>query len=406
MVYRRHTNFAVESIEQTFNGTPGFGKRVSCTIARNGDLISECFLEVLVTVDNTTVGGLMNDYVYHPGEQIIDEVTLEIGGQQIDKHNRTYFRIFDELYRKDAHKLAYARLTGDDQYSFDVETPPGGQVRLYVPLIFFFNRSPGLALPLIALQYHEVKININFGSNIPGISSAPNTDLDATLFIDYIFLDTDERRRFAQTSHEYLITQVQFTGDETVQYDRNSTRTNNYRLNFNHPCKSLMWVLTDPNVHGLFNAGVKPGRVGECLNPLYEAKILLNGHDRFSTRKSPFFDRIQPYQATKTAPVTGCNLYSFALSPGEHQPSGSVNMSRIDNATLILTTKKLVAFDATGNNGGPTANVDNVAMFAAAGATENQVANTAGSLTTLRIYAENYNVLRIMSGMGGLAYSN
>lgn len=394
-MYRRHTNFALESIEQTFSGTPGYGKRVSCTISRNGDLITDTYLEVLVTIASP---GLADKTVYYPGEQIIDEVTLEIGGQQIDKHNATYLRIFDELYRKDDHKLGYARLVGEDASSYDTSLPVGGKIRLYIPLIFFFNRSPGLALPLIALQYHEVKLNIVFGSNIPGLDSAPNTDLDATLYVDYIFLDTDERRRFAQTSHEYLITQVQFTGDETVQYDKNSTRTNNYRLNFNHPCKSLAWVVCDPTKHGVFNACPIPGNTGEVLNPIYEVKLLLNGHDRFSTRKGSYFTKVQPWQATKSAPTTGVNLYSFALSPGEHQPSGSVNMSRIDNATLIITTKKLGAFTYTANStAGDFANVANV---------ETTVANSASNLTSLRVFAENYNVLRIMSGMGGLAYSN
>ena len=147
---RRHTNFSVEAIEQTFNGTPGFGKRVSCTISRNGDLVSECYLECLVTIGAN--GGLRNDYCYYPGEQIIDEITLEIGGQQLDKHNSTYLRIFDELYRKDDHKAAYGRMVGEDLTCWDYELPPGSQLRLYVPIIFFFSRSPGLALPLIALQ--------------------------------------------------------------------------------------------------------------------------------------------------------------------------------------------------------------------------------------------------------------
>ena len=206
------------------------------------------------------------------------------------------------------------------------------------------------------------------------------------------------RFRSKERKHFDLITQVQFTGDETINYDTNSTRTNNYRLNFNHPVKSLMWVCTDPNKHGLFNAGIVPGRVGECLNPIDSVKLLLNGHDRFSSRKGSYFTKVQPFQATKTAPVTGVNLYSFSLSPAEHQPSGSVNMSRIDNATLVVTTKKLVAF--TGNAS------TSPALFANAGSVETQVANTAGALTTLRIYAESYNVMRIMSGMGGLAYSN
>ena len=134
VVYRRHTNFAIESIEQTFNGTPGFGKRVVCTISRNGDLITDAYVEVLVNVDSTA-NGLTDDSVYYPGEQIMDEITLELGGQQIDKHNSTYYRIFDELYRKDSHKLAYSRLVGEDNYSYDLHLPANGQTRFYIPLI-------------------------------------------------------------------------------------------------------------------------------------------------------------------------------------------------------------------------------------------------------------------------------
>ena len=199
---------------------------------------------------------------------------------------------------------------------------------------------------------------------------------------------------------------MQFTGDESVQYDTNSTRTNNYRLNFNHPVKTLAFVMCDPNKHGVFNACPIPGKNGECLNPLYEAKLLLNGHDRMSTRKGSYYQRVQPYQACRAYPTTGINLYSFALSPGEHQPSGSVNMSRIDNATLILTTKKLKPFVLEGNGGTTVANIGNGALYALAGSVESEVANTASSLSVLRCYAESYNVLRVMSGMAGLAYSN
>lgn len=153
-VYRRYTNFAVESIEQTFNGTAGWNKRVSCTIARNGDLCADCYLEVAVNIDASAScpGGLQNANVYYPGEQIISDVTLSIGGQQIDKHYMTYFRIFDELYRRADHKLAYGRLMGEDCFGADIYLPDTAPFRFYIPLIFFFNRSPGLALPLIALQ--------------------------------------------------------------------------------------------------------------------------------------------------------------------------------------------------------------------------------------------------------------
>jgi hypothetical protein len=332
-----------------------------------------------------------------------------------------------------------------------------------VPLQFWFCRNPGLALPLIALQYHEVKINIDFrpigeclwavntlaaGSATVSVSSAYQQSLvAASLYVDYIFLDTDERRKMAQNPHEYLIEQVQFTGDESV-----GSSSNKIKLNFNHPCKELVWVVQpDANVDycasltggatlyktlgaqpfnytdaidalpnsiaafgndasignatgfiasGLFQLdGVQNQAAGTSTNgasltdagtfvlaetaldmhcwgenPVVTAKLQLNGQDRFSEREGSYFDTVQPYQHHTRAPDAGINVYSFALRPEEHQPSGSCNFSRIDNAVLQLV---LSSGTVSGSN---TAKV--------------------------RVYAVNYNVLRVMSGMAGVAYSN
>lgn len=288
---------------------------------------------------------------------------------------------------------------------------------LYIPLQFWFNRNPGLALPLIALQYHEVKVNIEFRAKEDcyfATAAATVPDFEASLFVDYIYLDTDERRRFAQVSHEYLIEQLQFTGDEST-----SNINTKVKLNFNHPCKELIWVVqpekfttndTDittykgkqwfnfadkffGNLHATPNAtpaemgGLASG--GTALvtanaylfesdndigrNPVATAKLQLNGHDRFSEREGKYFNLVQPYQCHENVPSTGINVYSFALKPEEHQPSGTCNMSRIDTATLnlTLTTESLT-----------------------------------GGSAKIKVFAVNYNVLRIMSGMGGLAYSN
>jgi hypothetical protein len=355
------------------------------------------------------------------------------------------------------------------------------ETTLYIPLLFWFCRNPGLALPLIALQYHEVKINIDFrpigeclwavsnltgsGSSTMSVSAAYQQSLvAASLYIDYVFLDTDERRKMAQNPHEYLIEQLQFTGDESV-----GSSSNKIKLNFNHPCKELVWVVqpdanvdycsslisgqplyktlgaqpfnyTDaidalPNaIHafggptetsgsnafisgGLFEnagAGDVPNLNGNqewpaasynnldsqgppsgsyvsdagtfvlaetaldmhCWgeNPVVTAKLQLNGQDRFSEREGSYFDVVQPFQHHTRAPDTGINVYSFALRPEEHQPSGSCNFSRIDNATLQLVLSS------------PTVSGTNTAK--------------------VRVYAVNYNVLRVMSGMAGVAYSN
>jgi len=263
---------------------------------------------------------------------------------------------------------------------------------LYIPLEFWFCRNVGLALPLIALQYHEVKINILFEDKIKcqGTGTAISELSSVNLWVDYIFLDTDERRRFAQLSHEYLIEQLQFTGSETI-----TGKSIKPKLSFNHPCKELVWLCssdfsTDQAVKNknwvnystevnTYAAGVtelyKPTSAITSTNPIESAKLVLNGNDRFSSRPGSYFNLIQPYQHHENIPSNpGINVYSFALKPEEHQPSGTLNMSRIDTAVLNLE------LDTT---------------FAATTFAKN-----------LNVYAVNYNVLRILSGMGGLAYSN
>ncbi len=142
-IYRRHTNFAVESIEQTFNGTVGWGKKVSTTISRNGDLISDVILEITLKKSGAT---------FYPAEALIQDVELEIGGQRIDKHYADWFRVYDSLFRKDDEQTQYRRMT-----DFVDGEAVGTVKRFYLPLVFFFNRSPGMALPLIASNSAERK---------------------------------------------------------------------------------------------------------------------------------------------------------------------------------------------------------------------------------------------------------
>ena len=286
------------------------------------------------------------------GHKIIDYVEVEIGGQRIDKHYGDWLAIWNELTQTEGHWDGYKQMVEGS--------------KLYIPLQFWFNRNPGLALPLIALQYHEVKLNIKFASKQNTYSNLTNIDnqiipwsgfdgvgdmKSASLYVDYVYLDTDERRRFAQVSHEYLIEQLQFTGDENVK--------NKIKLNFNHPVKELVWVEK-------LN-GDQP--TGEFATSYSKANLQLNGHDRFSVREASYFQLVQPYQHHTRTPVhQDINVYSFSMKPEEHQPSGSCNMSRIDNATLYL--------------------------------------ENAYNGNTIKVFAINYNVLRVMSGMGGLAYSN
>jgi hypothetical protein len=674
VTYRRHTNFAVESIEQTFNGQADFGRRVQCTVSRNGDLAYRTYLQVTLpevdgspTTANDGKTGFAARWLDYPGEQLVSTVEVEIGGQRIDRQYGDWMHIWNQLSLSDAQRRGYNKMVGqttqltyltnplrrntvDSPCAAAGNTPQTCELRralpqttLYVPLQFWFCRNPGLAIPLIALQYHEVKINLEFNTldqclwavntnsnGLPvfdtGGCTAPATGqisgraekaynscclVSASLFIDYVFLDTDERRRMAQNPHEYLIEQLQFTGDESI-----GSTSNKIKLNFNHPCKELVWVVQpdehvdycgsfseqnnerascwdtpstgggaccgETNLYSLmgaqpfnytdatdqiprswnaygnhnlvsneliltksgnccatisrlanpwactvacntvsvfnhlagldlggsdgeaasrlaaaynalqtaqaalavlgqggsgyepssltwqvdYNAAVAavqdalddveaaavpdqpwvghgprkpemwggefkigpaplgvptgadvnrrwdtdtsiqrdaPGGVNvsdfdektnssvstagtivlgqtsrgmNCWgeNPVVTAKLLLNGQDRFSERLGSYFDVVQPYQHHTANPSTGINVYSFALRPEEHQPSGTCNFSRIDNASLQL----VVSSNAVGGS----------------------------STSKVRVYATNYNVLRVMSGMGGLAYSN
>ena len=356
VVYRRHTNFSMESIEQTINGSVGPSSRVTSTISRNGDLVYRLFYELDHAVHHATLTAA------NPGAAAFDNVEIEIGGQRIDRITGQWINVWYSLTEENSARqvadVACANGTLFQQLAgcagTTMTTADTSQaVTLSVPLPFWFCRNPGLALPLIALQYHEVKVVTTFAAS-PGMHATNTTKLWA----DYIYLDTDERRRFAQVSHEYLIEQVQFQAAAGA--------TTSTELNFNHPVKELIWT-----------GGSTRGDGAELAAGNYQLK--LNGHDRMAARPLAYFTEQQvwmhhtgPGGLSTTAGGEGKTgkgdnsiaVYSFALKPEEHQPSGTCNFSRIDNAQLV----------------GPSDARD--------------------------VFAVNYNVLRIMSGMGGLAYSN
>jgi hypothetical protein len=417
VVYRRHTNFAIEAIQQTFNGNAGYGNTVTCQISRNGDLINRMYLQVDVPKKKDLDTKTTSTYQNYLGLRLIKSVVIEIGGQQIDKHYSDWLYIWNELSLPIGKRYAYDTMVGADKDILNGlnnidEIPDSSVTTLYIPFEFWFCRNVGLALPLIALQYHEVKVKIDFEikANCISVGTGLLTDFEEikniSLWADYIFLDTDERRRFAQLSHEYLIEQLQFTGTEPLV-----DGTNRIKLNFNHPCKELIWVakiapssttLNKTRWYDYTNldaaddekalelaygksaaqggqrtsnylviSDVKPATNS---NPFANAILQLNGNDRFAVREGDYFNYVQPFQHHTNVPVhNSINVYSFALKPEEHQPSGTLNMSRIDTATLMVTAKS---------------------------------APTNQSYQGINIYAVNYNVLRILSGMGGLAYSN
>ena len=378
VVYRRHTNFSMEAIEQTWNGSAeggggGVANRCTATISRNGDLVHRMYLQI----DNSRP--ITTNQPANPGACMIENVELEIGGQSIDKHSGLWMETWAELTEPNpTGQLLSSTTTTVGGTLFQKMSLMGGVTSeasavissYFIPLQFWFCRNPGLALPLIALQYHEVKVILDHRlETFMGTSSDGVTN---RLFCDYIYLDTDERRRFAQVSHEYLIEQVQ---QDTVTAGIGD-------LNFNHPVKELIWVDGDAKVPSNTGGTLASTSIGSGTSTPTTFQIKLNGHDRFQERDFRYFSRVQVWQHHSGAgglnvnPTTpgsagahddSIGVYSFALKPEEHQPSGTCNFSRIDNARLEA--------------GGTPSSVDTV-------------------------FAVNYNVLRIMSGMGGLAYSN
>jgi hypothetical protein len=607
VVYRRHTNFAVEPIPQTWNGVGDFGRTVTCNINRNGDLVTHMYLYVALT-NTTGTSGVMNGntpvswgYVRRLGHAICQMYKIEIGGSLIDQQYGDWLNIWYELTHKSGQERGYAQMIGDTDYMRKVNNAGKTASVLYVPFQFWFNRNNGLALPLIALQYHDVRITCQLRDrmgcvNILGPSNASNKFAsnngmdDCNLLIDYVYLDSEERKRFAQASHEYLIEQLQFTGSEAL------TANAKYRLNFNHPCKYLVWAphfqryntgaqwlayatdgdwktakdrfakylamactggLAVPAASASFSissvqsigftpsstaddllpnsaatqggsaageivdlANISNGQYGNVAsstaklnlgsatggntqilysllskidvkailqgaaasgtnvapvasspiswvdllqqferntivtrneltmedisltvtdlmnliesanlagpnsavvdadtllqqagilavdyfnygnmvdgsdNPLYTGKLQLNGHDRFQDRDGNYFNYVQPYQHWSNTPADGINSYSFALKPEDHQPTGTCNFSRIDNATLLVDVGLYNKAYSSVNSSDANAFRQRSGLL------------TNGASSQLNIYTMNYNVLRVMSGMAGTAYSN
>jgi len=388
VVYRRHTNFAMESMEQALTGTPNYNNKVTCRIARNGDLVGACYVEATLAESSTSGNRMFNP---RPGFNMIKSAELRIGGQKIDKQTGMWMDVWSELSHSYDETLQLNGLVGSRTQTAEgstngaiasgligssstAESSSNDSQKVNTPLQFSFCRNPGLAIPLIALQYHEVEIVIEFAkkthmTHLSGEVSTSNTSVtdltNVSLWADYIFLDTEERKNFAQNTHEYLIETVQENTDNVTQGS-----TDNIKLTFNHPVKELVWVYSNGDTT-FGNYGNDNTDGGNTTNPCSSAILKLNGQDRFASRSGDYFNQTQVYQHHTGNPKAGINCYSFALRPEEHQPSGTCNFSRIDNAELSIT-----------NN------------------------STLTSKTQLNVFAHSYNVLRVASGMGGLAYSN
>jgi hypothetical protein len=429
-VYRRYTNFAVESIQQEVNGSPAFGAKVSVTISRNGDLLKRLWIEyspydILGGIDAS--GGTPVIVGANLGHSLIDYVEMEIGGIAIDRQYGTWLTIWSYLTESnpcgeqgaiDNYATApgetvqtsyygttgepsanpnyvtgdnavvqilprptkYSRMSYNHRAQVNVVSNRGAAQYAWIPLQFWFDKNPGLAIPLIALQYHEVKLNIllnslelvRTGTNLTGQEFSR-----FAVYADMVYLDATERRQFAENAHEYLIEQLQVN---------NAASSKNITLSFNHPVKELVWCpvsapvgafddsgnkLLFPTRYSVVPGGSTPSRsfTQSTQTNLNTYKLSLNGTDRMSARDITYFTRNQVWECHTgfgSVIFPDCiAVYSFALRPEEYQPSGTCNFSRIDRAQLIRDVPDLID-----------------------------------------IYAINFNVFRIASGMGGLAYSN
>ena len=441
-VYKRHTNFAMENIQQTVNGSATSGGRVSVTVARNGDLIGEMYVDLQAATCNTfsgtaaSIGATAVQDSCWTAERCISDIELSIGGQRIDKHYQRWWRLYSELYLDESKKANYAKLTcnstGEVYAAGGNSGSNAGQVML--PLLFFFNRNPGLYLPLIALQYHEVRLDFDLSTEY---SACFGTTFN--VWGNYVYLDTEERRRFAQKGHEYLIEQVQHTGNDSLNLSGTATANlagAQIRLSYNHPVKELLWCLTNngnflgkqlwdftsnANTTGVIlstftsnaltfgleadsnsfavpmgfatgcplivsgavkhvmveqgnPASTAPSTPLQSVGPLSSFRLILNGQDRMKDQSGKYYNQMEPYWHHSGNPYPGIYCYSFALKPEEHQPTGTCNFSRIDNAQVDVRVKAGILVASAAN--------------------------------TLEMFAVNYNVLRIQSGMGGLAFSN
>jgi hypothetical protein len=448
-LYKRHTNFAMEPFRINFTGQPNWGTKQSAVLGRHADLLYSTYVEVVLPYYSTNpeIAALWNNAEGRLGYNLIRYAEIEIGGQLIDRLYGEWLYLWDRLTNDFASSFKAMQMVGGSNPTLPLGVNSIGPTVLanpaqcnagngkpalpnvfYIPLYFFFTKNPGAALPLIALQYHEVKINLLWNkpefisgnvTNTP--FSSPTSALDAAdgyvlnmlpnpvqaaIYVDYIYLDVEERRRMAQQSHEYLIEQTQYNEDKGI-----SSYNNRVDLTFNHPVKELVWVVQPTSYTNCSLATNFPGPNGNvALRPftynqqaIYEQWLQINGQDRLDRRYGDYFNKVQIYQhhtgsqadaSAILAYATGqydyftggenfftnqsdIYVYSFALRPEEHQPSGTCNFSRIDTATIVMNFSGAVTVD-----------------------------EATDSTWDVRVYATNYNILRIMSGMAGLAYSN
>lgn len=320
------------------------------------------------------------------GHSIIDYIEFYIGGNKIDRHTGQWIDIWHELMGKRQHEEQYKKIIGDTPILTNFDRNEKPEYELKIPLQFFFNKFSGLSLPLVALQYNNVSFNVKFRKfsecayiegdgyvNLNDMLENKNVDITSSFLIEYIFLDSNERRIFAQSSHEYLIHQLQ------VNYDDNLIGKHIFfDINFEHPCIGLIWVLQRNSLMQNIDGHTKcywtkyVTNVDDITSPIYKSKLSFNNYVRIEDFHSTYHNFLQPLMHCKNSPSTGINCYWFSLFPYEFQPSGSCNLSKIPKVRFEYDIDPFY-FD---NN----------------------------ETYTITVFALNYNILRILGGMGNVAY--
>lgn len=420
MVYRRHTQFATESMPMYFDGTPNFGQRITCLIPRRGDLLGRITLDVTLPLIRDSSGNALS-YTNSVGHALIQEITFEVGEQEIDRQTGEWMEIWTQLTTPASQREALNQMIGRVEPYQTVNLIPGANaegLRLLIPLQFYFCQNPGLYLPLIALQYAPIRINITlrplqqlfwvpppvpFPTNGPAWQPTCSTQVDCTAQIasvlmwgEFVHLDTEERRRFVSTSHEYIIEQVQYTPPYSITPNQ---QTATIQVDFNHPIKEFIFMVqrdeltarnewfnyshlgVDEPLPAFLQPYVNSNAPAGRLDLISSALLQLDGKDRFQPRPPTHFRLQQPYEHHTTTPVHSFLYnYSFALRPEDAQPTGTMNASRIDSIVWQLDMNPLLtnpAIPATQQRGN----------------------------CRVMIYAKNYNVFRVINGFGGLLFT-
>lgn len=382
-VHKKYTNFAIESIPNNFNEQIDFGRKTTCKIGKFGDLLNKMIL--MVELPKLETPGL--SWTNGLGHSIIESIELEIGGTLIDRLTGDMLTIYMEYYLEEAKREGYyemVKYTSDMYFHEYVYTD---SMKLFIPLKFWFCRNLGSSLPLIALQYHDVSLTVEFKKfeeciyNPSNLSQERLSIKNALLYCDYIYLDSKERKIFAQKPHEFLIDQHQINTNNSIKYVHESI---NIPLEFNHPTKVLYWTIQNKEAQKLnlwSNFELNPRLTKNNIIPnipLSTAVLQINGQPRFSEREEEFFRLIEPYNNGVVIPKKNIYSYNFGFNYSRFQPCGTLNFSRIDNSNLILK------FNKDYEDRSVLLNDD----------------------LDIKIYAINYNILRIINGMGGVVYND